>query len=98
MEIAKNFDEFKRNLSEASFIVAYGKNSAEPIAILPGTTCNLIAKGEEPVPIEVIQKAIEDKKEVKIRCTNIFYAYGSPGCQLMIAPGVYVCVCCPPPT
>ena len=94
MEICKNLNEFNGKVGDYSYLVAYGKDSAEPIAILPNPNCNLIKIGEGDVPVEVIEKAIREKKKAKIATTNIFYTYGSPGCQIMIAPGIYICICC----
>ncbi|MBC2711191.1 MAG: hypothetical protein HGJ94_09410 [Desulfosarcina sp.] len=82
-------------MDDTSFIVAYSKVDAEPLLIFKNPKCDgYTREGEGSIPKDVIENAINREEKVDIKCTTIFHAHNSPGCQILTASGRWVCVCC----
>lgn len=86
-------NELKEMGKDVSFLVAYGKGSAEPILIAPGAECVFGGKGVGPLPVAMVLGLLKDKDLLEIKATTVCRAYRNPECQqIQTASGEWVCV------
>jgi hypothetical protein len=86
-------EELTKMGKEVSFLVAYGKGSAEPILIGPGATCVFGGKGVGPLPVEMVIELLKDKDFLEVKATTVCRAYRNPECQqIQTTSGEWVCV------
>lgn len=87
---AQFFEELNEVKEKVSFLVAYSKETAEPMLISPGDGCTFSASGPGEIPVEMLLKSLKDKEFLNVKTTTICHAYRNPKCQLMTASGDYV--------
>jgi hypothetical protein len=81
----------KAELDQISFLVAYGKDNAEPRLIAPGDGLAYQDDGQGDFSTDCI---IQNKLiKMSIKTTVIVHAYSNPRCQILTASGQWARVC-----